>query len=601
MSRQSDRSRAAPLRCRPAWLRWVPLLALGSLLTGGCALRDGGERLDIEILGEPVDAATLPFVPGVLKSSWLMQAAEGTPWLAVSVPDDILTPSSTSERLPTSVDGPLHLYQLIPPYDHYRLDVESTILPPAPAQSLCVRRLAPDGTWWLSLLQPGNPQPNRFEAGPLQPTILCGQRSLAYWHDGPDNVSLFVLSRRADGSVVRRELPWPNEANTKYSQGPTGFDEREEVLFVVDGNYHTQVYYLDTGEIVDLGAMERGANAGRYHIGIDFDGAVLAYNLDSRKQKKVGYRVSPYGNVLGIDLEQREIITCDWDGVRAVALPAEGQPSPVIAPQRVLDGSPCNFEISFLRRTLPRFHGVLSYVPDLVKEEDTGRVLSYQDRAVPLDGSLPPRTMYRFTAEPPADPPMMGQESETLPSPPELRFSKLLLCQNRATVTTTTPAGMYGAGVSDGWLNGLRFMERGREVTFSSDCGTMYFKEHSANVRKLGTLYAMAVPADPSEGGPLPTPLRLSFNVGTIKLLADGRLLAPTDMAVLGSQNRLTLIDLAKRQGRPLAWGVNAVTGAWSLGAYFPGRTEVLVEVKDGSTGGLHGMLILDPGPREPR
>lgn len=600
MSHPRERWRAAGLDCQAAWTRGASLLVLGSLLTLGCALRDGGERLDIEFVGEPVDAATLPFVPGVLKSSWLMQGAEGTPWLAVSVPDDILTPSTTPERQPTSVDGPLHLYQLIPPYDHYRLDVESAILPPAPAESLCARRLAQDGTWWLSLLQPGNPQSNRFDAGPLQPTVLCGQRSLAYWFDGPDNVFLYVLRRTSDGSVVRRDLPWPTEANPKYHQGPTAFDDREEVLFVVDGNYHTQAYYLDSGEIVDLGALDWGAGAGRYHIGVDFDGAVLVYSLDSRRQRKVGYRVSPFGTILGIDLEQREIITCDWDGVRAVALPAEGQPSPTIAPQRVLDSSPCKIKFTY-RRSLPRLSGVLSYVPDLVEEEESGRDLSYQDRAVPLDGSLPPRTMYRYTADPSADPPMTGSGADALPSPPELKYSKLFLCQNRATVTTTTPAGMYGAGVSDGWLNGERFMERGRETTFSTDCGTMYFKEHSANVRKLGTLYAMSVPADPGNSGPLPTPLRLSFNVGTIKLLADGRLLAPTDMAVLGSQNRLTLIDLARRQGRPLAWGVNAVTGAWSLGHYFPGRHEVLVEVKDGSTGGIHGMLLLDPGPPEPR
>lgn len=586
MPRHTDRSAAAPAPTRPTSARWAALLLLGALAATGCALREGGERLDIEISGQPVDAATLPFVPGMLKSSWLMQDTAGLPWLAVSVPDDILTPSSGSERLPATVEGPLHLYQLIPPYDHYRLDLEQATLPPAPAQSLCARRLSADGTYWLSLLAPGQPQQNRFEAGPLQPSLLCGQRSLAYWHEGPDHPFLYVLRRSPDGSVVRRELPWPSEANTRYQQGPRSFDDREDVLFVVDGNYHTLAYYLDSGDIVDLGAIDTGASADRYYIGIDYDGAVIAYNIDTRRQKKVGYRMSPTGTFLGIDVAQRELVTCDWDGVRAVALPKEGLPSPVIAPQRVLDATPC---LNRFRRTLPRLSGVLRYIPDNTSP-------SYEERAVPLDGSQPPRIMARISADKPEE--QSGDETMGMMVPKELQISLLQICQNRATVTTTTPAGMYGLGVSDGWLNGQRFMERGREVLFSADCGTMYFKEHAANVRKLGTLYALPVPADPSDDTPLPTPLRLSFNVGTIKLLSDGRLLAPTDMAVLGSQNRLVVIDVEKRQGKALVWGVMSVTNAWSLGNSFPGRTEVLLEVKDGSIGGLHGLLILDAGPR---
>jgi hypothetical protein len=598
MSRYTDRSVVCPKTARSspqrlARLGWTPLVALCSLLVSGCALRDGGEMLDIEISGNPVDAASLPFIPGVLKSSWLMQGEGGTPWLAVSVPDDILTPTTT-ERSVTMVEGPLHLYQLIPPYDHYRLDVQFTTLPRSPAGSMCVQRLAKDGTYFLSLLQPGNHQSNSFEVGPLQPKILCGQRTLAYWNDSADNLFLYVLRRDPDGSVVRKDLPWPTEANPKYQQGPIVFSDREEVLFVVDGNYHTRAYYLDSGEIVDLGAMDFGATVDRYYIGVDYDGAVVAYDIHTRKQGRVGYRVSPFGTFLGFDVEHREIITCDWDGVRAVALPAAGQPAPIIAPQRVLDSTPCE---NRLRRILPRLAGVLSYSPETVVN-DQNVVQFYEDRAVPLDGSLPPRIMYRYTADP--SPPKMseGEPDPEEPPAPEPRFTKLQLCQNRATVTTTTPAGMYGLGVSDGWLNGQRFMERGRDVTFAADCGTMYFKEHVANVRRLGTLYAQSVPADPGERAGLPDPLRLSFNVGMIRLLADGRLLASTDLAVLGSQNRLIAIDVATRQARALAWGVSAVTNAWSLGYSYPGRTEVLVEVKDGSVGGLHGLFILDAGPR---
>ena len=130
---------------------------------------------------------------------------------------------------------------------------------------------------------------------------------------------------------------------------------------------------------------------------------------------------------------------------------------------------------------------------------------------------------------------------------------------------------------------------------FPPTAGTLYFKEHTANVRKLGTLHSLPVPADPSDSTPLPTPLRLSFNVGVIRLLADGRLLASTDLAVLGSQNRLIAIDVAARRGRARLGGERRHQ-CLAAGFYYPGRSEVLVEVKDGSTGGLHGMFLLDAG-----
>ena len=55
-------------------------------VTTGCAISDGVQPLDIRIVGNPVDAATLPFIPGLLRGARLLQDEGARPWLAVSMP-----------------------------------------------------------------------------------------------------------------------------------------------------------------------------------------------------------------------------------------------------------------------------------------------------------------------------------------------------------------------------------------------------------------------------------------------------------------------------------------------------------------------------------
>lgn len=570
----------AHLGRRAAWGARVGIVALG---LSGCALRDGAEALDIQVLGAPTDSATLPLIPGSLRSSRLLSGKDGDPWLAVSSPDEILSPSTTE---PTAeLEGPLHIYQLTPPNAHYRLDSQYTRLPSTPAQSLCSYGIDKDGVWRVSLLQVGNPDTNRFDAGVKAPLLLCGQRSLAFWQRSPDNHILPVIRRYPDGSVYRRDLPWQNEANPMYEQGPQFFDAQEEVLFFIDGDYHTLAMYIDSNEIVDLGPMYWGRSVDRLYIGMDFDGALWMYDIDVRQILPIGFRVSTIGNVVGIRLSQREIVTCDWNGLRAVSLPQIGQPKRITAPQRVLDATPCEVPVS----TLEKLDSVIVYSPDAGSE-------AYQVRAVPSDGSAAPSIMLNGVTEV-----MRPVEGSAALRNIISRSEGVVVsgvCQNRATFYRTTPEGVYGLGVSDGWMNGQQFMERGRDTRFSLDCNHLYFKEHAANVRKLGTLYAQPVPLDTTRDQPLPVPLRLAYNVGLIALMPDGRLLASSDLAVLGSQNRLMAIDIQTRTAQALAWGVSAVTRVQFVGSYFPGRREIVVEVRDGSVGGLHGMVVVDGGVR---
>ena len=558
-----------------------------SLLFSGCALREGAGDLDIQVVGTPVDATTLTLIPGALRSSRLLQDGSGEPWLAVSTPDEVLTAGIPDPQ--AELEGPLHIYKLAPPYSHYRVDSMYTALPGTPSRSLCAYQQARDGLWSVSLLAPGSAEGNRFEVGPMAPLLLCGQRSLAFWHLGQGNKILPIIRRFPDGSVYRKDFAWPNEANPMYQQGPQFFDEREDVLFLIDGDYHTQALYIDTGELVDLGPMYWGHTVDRLYIGMDFDGALWMYDIDARKARPIGYRVSPVGNVLGIHVPSREIVTCDWDGLRALSLPRIDEPMRVVAPQRVLDATPCEIKMS----SLERLGDYPIYSPDQGSQ-------TFQVRAVPINGSSAPSIMLSNVdgVVVPADGnPAARSVVKRIEDTPYTAIVLAGVCRNRATFYRTTPDGIYGLGVSDGWMNGRRFMERGRDVRFSPDCDHLYFKEHAANVRKLGTLYALPVPVDSTRDLPLPTPLRLAYNVGLIALMPDGRLLASTDLAVLGSQNRIVAIDIKTRQAQSLTWGVNAVTRALFVGSYIPGRGEIVLEVRDGSVGGLHGMVVLDTGP----
>ena len=92
--RQTTRARPArppsALRCATAAV--ATLLSLLSPLFTGCALREGADDLDIQMVGAFVDVATLSLIPGALRSSRLLQDGAGEPWLAVSTPDEVLTP-----------------------------------------------------------------------------------------------------------------------------------------------------------------------------------------------------------------------------------------------------------------------------------------------------------------------------------------------------------------------------------------------------------------------------------------------------------------------------------------------------------------------------
>jgi hypothetical protein len=318
--------------------------------------------------------------------------------------------------------------------------------------------------------------------------------------------------------------------------------------------------------------------AGRF-IYIDLDGYLYVYHLAEKVRQPIGFRLGPSGQLSGFAAARNEIVTCDWDGLRAVTLPRPGETPPVIAPQRVLDKTPCSTSAS----QLTPLTSLILYTPTV---EPPGSEL----RSVRLDSPAPPKVLVR----------------EPSGSGPRI----LGICQDRAVPYTRDPPDRYGPSVNDGWLGSYRFMERGREVRFPPDCSRVFFKEHAANFRRLGELRAAPVPADGnSDLDGLPPQKRLARNVGFNRVAPDGRVLALTELGVIGPQNRLAIIDdkpeAPRGLVRPLLHSINAVTGALFVGSYIFGRREVVLEVKDTDPGRQSGLLIVtlppkDDGPHVP-
>ena len=189
------------------------------------------------------------------------------------------------------------------------------------AQSLCAVFKKPrENTYTVSLMRPGEQKGALLTPLPSNPVVLCGQRTLVAYPTGLDPTHLDVQRRLPNGEVTQLWLPWPRGANPDWDQGPRGFDQDEDVLIVINGDYHTQIYYLDTKEVVDLGPVYLGATVAGHYVYIDFDGFLHAFALNEQRTLHLGFRLSPDGQLLGVDVDHLAVLTCDWDGVRAVAI-----------------------------------------------------------------------------------------------------------------------------------------------------------------------------------------------------------------------------------------------------------------------------------------
>ena len=337
------------------------LLTALLLAGGGCSLVLDPDVLDVQALPDlPMAGAPLQ-VKGALKDAAVMQGPDGSPWVAVKLGDG------------TAVA----VQELAPPFALQLLPIDKVAFPPSPAQSLCtVVKQDSDGSYLVGLRRPGE------DSGPQvqllgSPVMLCGQRTVTAYASGLDPTHLDVLRRSPTGEVTKFRLPWPHDANPDWDQGPRGFDDDEQVVIAIDGDYRTILYYLDSNDQVDLGPVYLGGSAAGHYIYVDYDGFLHAFVIAEQRPLDLGFRLSPDGQLLGFDVDNLAVLTCDSDGVRAIAIRPVRSGNPVVAIQRVLDPEPCHADYS----SLNAYSGSLVY--------SHGADL----RAVPLDGSSPPRLL----------------------------------------------------------------------------------------------------------------------------------------------------------------------------------------------------------------
>src|SRR5262249_30790689 len=101
-------------------------------------------------------------------------------------------------------------------------------------------------------------------------------------------------------------------------------------------------------------------------------------------------------------------------------------------------------------------------------------------------------------------------------------------------IVSHTPRDLYINSAGDGWLDGWNFMERGIDMSMSSDKKRIRWLEHAATSNGSGELLSAPI------NGP---PLHLSLNTCEWEQLDDGRVLADADHAFRGTQNRVVVID----------------------------------------------------------
>ncbi|MCS6914198.1 MAG: hypothetical protein RMK29_04570 [Myxococcales bacterium] len=253
---------------------------------------------------------------------------------------------------------------------------------------------------------------------------------------------------------------------------------------------------------------------GRYLFVRDGMGRLRAHSTLSEEDIDLGQRPR---TLLSLDA-LRALLACGEDGL--VRVPMDGGPDTVLDPQ------PCT----------PEGLRIL------------GRAVYYlaqgELRTVPVDGSVPPTRAFPAPAQ------------QVLAAGPAGML-----------VYSTDPPRRWASGASDGWLEGWRFMERGRQVSFSRDGTRLRWLEHAATLSGAGDLLSAELP----EG----VPLRLSRNVRQFVELTDGRLLCVAHHAFRGVHNRIVVIDEKARTAR---WVADHASGFLLI----PGSNDLLAMlVKD--------------------
>jgi len=249
----------------------------------------------------------------------------------------------------------------------------------------------------------------------------------------------------------------------------------------------------------------------------DGDGRLVVHS--TREDRSLDLGVQPVA--LAFSSPQSFLLGCAEAGVKRVALDGSGE--------AVLDSAPCD--------------------PDILR--NSGARIYYKSggdlRSVPVDGSAPPQVA------------LGGPVGQLFAVSPKWG----LVYSLDAPIT-------YGNGIGDGWLGGWQFMQRGRRPGFSGDGTRLRWLENAARTDNSGDLSSATI-ADHQV-------THLARNVRTTSELADGRVLAISNAAFKGTQNRLIVIDEASRTAR---WVVDSARDFLRI----PGTQDLLVKIIVGQLG----------------
>lgn len=249
------------------------------------------------------------------------------------------------------------------------------------------------------------------------------------------------------------------------------------------------------------------------------DGDRRPVSYSTRNDKSVDLGVQPVA--LLFSSPQTALISCAEGGVKRVALDGSGEV--------VLDSAPCD--------------------PDILR--NSGSRIYYKSgadlRSAAVDGSAPSQVA------------LMGPVGQLFAVSPKWGF-----------VYSLDGPITYGSGIGDGWLGDWKFMQRGRRPGFSGDGTRLRWLENAARSDNSGDLSSATI-ADRQAG-------QLARNVRTTSELADGRVLAISNAAFKGTQNRLIVIDEASRTAR---WVVDSARDFLRI----PGTQDLLVKIIVGQLG----------------
>ncbi len=258
--------------------------------------------------------------------------------------------------------------------------------------------------------------------------------------------------------------------------------------------------------------------------------AVTAHAVDAAIDVSVGLlprRVIPYEPAQDAFV----FFTCSSDGVKVFPFNPPNDPLKAT----VLDATPCASDVFTIARVTINGASVLRLFYMIGKEL----------RYVPLDGSAPAQGA-------------LGENVNRVLEIDDLDY----------IIYSLTSETNYIYGTGDGWINGWKFMNRGRSIALAGDHSKIHFLEDAAQDGGVGELYSA-----PLYGTPVP----LERNVYQYDVLFDGRILAAANHAYTGTQNRIVLIDEDKGEAE---WVVDQA----STYDFIPNSTDILADIVTGAS-----------------